>query len=95
MSGLRWDVQNELAAAQVLPDSLTDAIAQASESTVTAMAAGSNKIVVGNPSRSELMLPHVHRPFNQAATPQMHCACNWRLASTLTEPRAGDLTSLP
>jgi hypothetical protein len=31
---------------QVLPDSLTDAIAQASESTVTAMQAGSNKIVV-------------------------------------------------
>lgn len=37
-------------AAQVLPDSLTDAIAQASESTVTAMRAGSDRIVVRHAS---------------------------------------------
>ncbi len=60
---MRWDVQTELAAAQVLPDSLTDAIAQASESTVTAMAAGSNKIVVGDPSRSELMCASCASPL--------------------------------
>lgn len=45
--GMQGDMQlSLLLLTQVLPDSLTDAILQASESTITAMQAGSSGIVV-------------------------------------------------
>ena len=56
-----------------MPDSLTDAIAQASESTVTAMQAGSNKIVVRfSPWMMRHVLPAPTCP--QVATPGVKCS---------------------